>query len=54
MEVLQNVTMPTQMKFPTALPAGAGSKPWRNDNPFIEDVDDGVILPPDNEVDFNG
>lgn len=54
-QVLQQVVMPNQMRFPSSMPAGAGNKPWRNrDNPFLIQEEDNVLLPPDNEVDFNG
>ena len=54
-EVLNHATKPNEMQFPTTMPAGAGNKPWRReDDPFLRPSEDGVILPPDEEVTFNG
>lgn len=54
-EMLRHATMPNEMQFPTTMPAGAGNKPWRReDDPFLRPTEDGVILPPDEEVTFNG
>jgi hypothetical protein len=50
MALLALSTQPPEMRLPTTLPAGAGNKPWRWDNPFIlqeqPDIDAGtdVIL----------
>lgn len=54
-EMARYFARPRQMKLPTTMPAGAGNKPWRReDNPFILPTDDGTILPPDEEITFNG
>lgn len=54
-EMLIHMVKPNEMQLPTTMPAGAGNKPWRDqDNPFLRPSDDGVILPPDEEVTFNG
>jgi len=54
-QVLQQVAMPNEVRLPGSMPAGAGNKSWRNTgSPFIQQQDDNVLLPPDNEVEFNG
>lgn len=54
-EVIRDAAKPSEMQLPTTMPAGAGNKPWRRtDNEFLRPVDDGVVLPPAEEVNFNG
>jgi len=53
-QMVQNVVLKEEMKFPRTLGRGAGNKPWRYDEPFINDQYDGIVTPPKNEVDFNG
>ena len=52
--MLRNLTKPMSVQLPTTLPAGAGNKTWRYNNPFIERELDTNVTPPDNEVEFNG
>lgn len=51
-EVIQSAARPGEMRFPTTLPAGAGNKTWRYDDPFIQPEDDGIITPPKETVEF--
>lgn len=52
-ELLRRASTPPEMKFPRTLPAGAGNKPWRDqDDPFLRQDDDNIVLPPDNDVEF--
>lgn len=54
-QVLQQITMPNEMRFPERMPSGAGNKPWRDyGDPFLQQTDDNVLLPPSNEVEFDG
>lgn len=51
-EVLQNAVMPSEMQFPSTMPAGAGNKPWRYDDPFLQEPDDPLDTGPDGEIDL--
>lgn len=43
---------PREMKLPRTMPAGAGNKPWRTDQPFIRPCPDNVITGPEDDVEF--
>lgn len=46
--------LPPQRQFPCELPAGAGNKPWRNnDSPFIHRPCDPLDAGPDSEIEFS-
>lgn len=51
--VLQRATAPRAMQFPTTLPAGAGNKTWRYDDPFIKQPEDPIDVGPDGELSFD-
>jgi len=51
-ELAKNEAMPQEKQFPVELPAGAGNKPWRYDDPFIENTDDRTITAPDEKLEF--
>jgi hypothetical protein len=44
-------TPPTQ-QLPGTMPSGAGNKPWRNDNPFLDAPDDPIETGGDGPLDF--
>jgi hypothetical protein len=50
--LLAQAATPREIQLPRTMPAGAGNKPWRVDTPFLEPVDDGVITPPDDTLEF--
>lgn len=52
-EVLQHASMPKEMQLPATLPAGAGNKPWRYDDPFLQKPKDPIDAGPDGPIDFN-
>jgi hypothetical protein len=55
MELLGRATVPHEKQFPDTLPAGAGNKPWRKDNPFVEPPNENPIQVGDNgQLIFNG
>lgn len=45
MELLSKVTKPREQQLPSTMPAGAGNKPWSQDDPFLpgptEEIDAG-------------
>jgi hypothetical protein len=53
-QLLSIAAMPLEKQFPRTLPAGAGNKPWRNnDSPFIRPSEDPLLAGPDSEIEFN-
>jgi len=44
---------PIEMQLPGNVPAGAGNKTWRNDNPFLNDPADNISAGNDDLLDFN-
>lgn len=50
--VLQQAAMPDEMQYPSTLPAGAGNKPWRYDNPFLRRPTDPLDAGPDGSIEF--
>lgn len=51
--LLARATMPMQQQFPRTLPAGAGQKPWRWDDPFMQPPVDPVLAGPDGPIQYN-
>ena len=45
--------MPFEMQFPRTLPAGAGNKPWRYDDPFMPAPVDPVLTGPEGALQLN-
>jgi hypothetical protein len=53
-QLLAIAAVPPEKQFPHTLPAGAGNKPWRNnDSPFIRPPCDPLDAGPDSEIEFN-
>ena len=51
--LLARATMPMEQQFPRTLPAGAGQKPWRWDDPFMQPPIDPVLAGPDGPIQYN-
>jgi len=51
--ILSKAAMPVEQQLPSTLPAGAGNKPWRYDNPYMQDPIDPVLAGEDGEIEFN-
>ncbi len=51
--VLLASAMPPEMQFPDTLPAGAGNKPWRYDEPFMLPPSDPLEAGGDGPLEFN-
>lgn len=51
--LMARAAMPHEMQFPRTLPAGAGQKPWRYDDPFMPAPTDPVLAGPDGPLEFN-
>lgn len=51
--LLSRAAMPMEQQLPAMLPAGAGNKPWRYDNPFLADPVDPLLAGQDGEIEFN-
>lgn len=51
--LLSRAAMPPEMQMPAQLPAGAGNKPWRDDNPFVQPPVDELLTGPDSLLTFN-
>lgn len=45
--LLQRATAPIDLQLPATMPAGAGNKPWRVDNPFVAPPVDPVQTGPE-------
>lgn len=53
-QLLSIAALPPEKQLPCTLPAGAGNKPWRNnDSPFIRPPSDSLDAGPDGEIEFN-
>lgn len=50
--LLSRATLPMQAQL-GAMPAGAGNKPWRYDNPFLNRPIDPVLAGQDGAIEFN-
>lgn len=52
--LLSRAAMPMEQQLPGTMPAGAGSKTWRNtDNPFLTPPVDPLLAGQDGEIEFN-
>lgn len=52
-QLLAIAAVPPERQFPRSLPAGAGNKPWRNnDSPFIRPPCDPLDAGPDSELEI--
>lgn len=51
--LLMRAAVPPEMQLPGSLPAGAGNKPWRNDDEYIKDPSDPLLAGDDSVLDFN-
>jgi hypothetical protein len=51
--LLARAAMPMEQKFPNTLPTGAGNKPWRYTDPFIQDLDPPLLSGGDGPIQFN-
>lgn len=51
--ILSRATFPPEQQFPTGVPAGAGNKPWRWDNPFLNPPVDPLLAGQDGPLDWN-
>lgn len=45
--LMARAAMPYEMQFPRTLPAGAGNKPWRYDDPYMPAPADPVLTGPE-------
>ncbi len=53
MELLSRFTKPQEQQLPNTMPAGAGNKPWRQDNPFLPGPEDQIDAGGDGPIQFN-
>jgi hypothetical protein len=51
--LLARATLPMQAQLPRTLPSGAGNKPWRYDNPYLNQPIDPVLAGQDGAIEFN-
>lgn len=53
-QLLAIASMPLEKQLPGTMPAGAGNKPWRNnDSPFIRPPCDPLLVGPDGPLEFD-
>lgn len=53
-QLLAIAAMPLEKQLPQTMPAGAGNKPWRNnDSPFVNPPIDPLLSGPDGPIEFN-
>lgn len=52
-DLLLKIAQPMEKQFPGTLPSGAGNKPWRDDNPFLDRPTDPVTTGGDGPLEFN-
>lgn len=53
LELIGRFTKPQEQQFPNSLPAGAGNKPWRQDDPFLPGPEDQLDAGDDGPIEFN-
>ena len=53
MELLSRFTKPQEQQLPGTMPAGAGNKPWRQDQPFLPGPDEQIDAGNDGAIEFN-
>lgn len=52
--LLQQASRPLEQQLPNTMPAGAGNKPWRNDDsPFLRDPVDPLLAGEDGPIEFS-
>lgn len=51
--LLSRAAMPVEQQLPGNMPSGAGNKPWRYDNPFLNHPVDPLLAGEDGPIDFN-
>ena len=51
--LLSRAAYPMEQQLPSTMPAGAGNKPWRYDNPYLADPIDPLLAGQDGEIEFN-
>ena len=51
--LLSRATLPQEQQLPSTMPAGAGNKPWRQDNPFLPGPQDQIDAGSDGPIEFN-
>lgn len=52
MELLSRFTKPEEQQLPSTMPAGAGNKPWRQDQPFLPGPEDQIDAGNDGPIQF--
>jgi hypothetical protein len=52
-ELLSRFTKPQEQQLPATMPAGAGNKPWRQDNPFLPGPEEQIDAGNDGPIQFN-
>lgn len=52
-DLLLKIAQPIEQQLPGTMPSGAGNKPWRDDNPFIDRPADPVTTGGDGPLEFN-
>jgi hypothetical protein len=50
--LLQRATYPLEQQLPGTMPAGAGNKPWRYDNPYVRPPVHPVDAGPDGPIEY--
>lgn len=53
MELLSRFTKPQEQQLPSTMPAGAGNKPWRQDQPFLPGPEEQIDAGNDGPIEFN-
>ena len=53
MELLSRFTKPQEQQLPGTMPAGAGNKPWRQDQPFLPGPEEQLDAGNDGVIEFN-
>ena len=51
--LLSRAAMPIEQQLPDTMPEGAGNKPWRYDNPYMQRPVDPVLAGQDGPLDYN-
>lgn len=51
--LMSRAAFPMEQQLPSTLPAGAGNKPWRYDDPYLADPVDPLLAGQDGEIEFN-
>lgn len=51
--LLSRAAMPPEQQLPGMMPAGAGNKPWRTDDPFLRHPVDPLLAGGDGPIEFN-